>query len=151
MHTHLCAHCYNVFHGVSPSVCLYWNAENPPSRISVLAMSGAVITIDDASATDTILSVKERVFASNRRMRVCRQRLMCRSGPHGVNPLADDETLGGAGVARNGTAQLDMLLADLTEDDAVDLGRKVCLCLLLLHASIPSNIFAAIFVFCVFF
>ncbi len=96
------------------------------SRIHVAAMTGAVIAIDDASATDTILSVKERVFAANPKLPMCRQRLMYRPGPHGINPLADDETLGGAGVARDGTAELDVLLGELTEEDLAGLGSKVC-------------------------
>jgi hypothetical protein len=43
-------------------------------RISVIAMTGAVIAIDDASAADTILSIKQRVFAANRKLHVRRQR-----------------------------------------------------------------------------
>ncbi len=78
-------------------------------------MTGAAIVIKNAAATDTILSVKRRVFAVNREMPVRRQRLMYRPGPFGLKQLADDETLGGAGVARDGTAELDVLLADLTD------------------------------------
>ncbi len=37
-------------------------------------MTGAVIAIDDASAADTILSIKQRVFAANRKLHVRRQR-----------------------------------------------------------------------------
>ncbi len=75
-------------------------------------MTGAAITINDAAATDTIRSVKERVFAANAKMPVRQQRLVYRPGPRGMEALADDETLGGAGVARDGTAELDMLLAE---------------------------------------
>jgi hypothetical protein len=39
--------------------------------------------------------------------------------------LADDETLGGAGVARDGTAELDVLVAELTAVEATELGIKV--------------------------
>ena len=81
-------------------------------------MNGAAIVIDDASAVDTILSVKERVFAVNRELPVRRQQLMYRPGPRGIEPLADDETLGGAGVAQDGTAELDVLLSVLTEAEA---------------------------------
>jgi hypothetical protein len=42
-----------------------------------------------------------------------------------MDALADDETLGGAGVARDGSAELDVLLADLTEEEADDLGPEV--------------------------
>ncbi len=77
-------------------------------------MTGAAIAIEDAAAADTILSVKERVFAANRQLPVRRQRLVYRPGPHGMEALADDETLGGAGVAQDGTAELDVLLAELT-------------------------------------
>ena len=76
-------------------------------------MTGAAIVIDDASATDTVLSVKQRVFAANRELPVRRQRLVYRPGPRGLDALADDETLGGAGVAQDGTAELDVLLAEL--------------------------------------
>ncbi len=88
-------------------------------------MTGAAIFIDDASAADSIRIVKERVFSVNPKLPVHRQRLVYRPGPHGINPLADDETLGGAGVARDGTAVLDVLLAELTAAQAADLGRKV--------------------------
>ncbi len=88
-------------------------------------MTGATIVIDDASAADTILSVKERVFAANAKLPVHRQRLVYRPGPHGMDALADNETLGGAGVARDGTAELDVLLADLTAAEAKELGEQV--------------------------
>jgi hypothetical protein len=93
-------------------------------------MTGATIAIDDASATNTILCVKERVFAANSKLPVQRQRLVYRPGPRGIEPLADDETLGGAGVAQDGTAQLDVLLADLTAEETEQLGRQVFFCLL---------------------
>ncbi len=112
----------NFLFGVNISPFLVLNVT---SRISVVAMTGAAISIDDASSTDTILSVKERVFARNRQFHVRRQRLMYRPGPHGMDTLADDETLGGAGVARDGTAELDVLLADLTAAEAAELGPKV--------------------------
>jgi hypothetical protein len=73
-------------------------------------MTGAAIVIDDAADDDTIMSVKQRVFAANRELPVSRQRLMYR--PRGIEPLADDETLGGAGVARDGTAVIDVLLTE---------------------------------------
>jgi hypothetical protein len=92
-------------------------------------MAGAAIAIDDASATDTILSVKERVFAANRKMSVRRQRLVYSAGPRGIDPLADTETLGGAGVARDGSAELDVLLVDLTAAEAAELNAKVRFCL----------------------
>ena len=89
-------------------------------------MTGAAIAIDDASSTDTILSVKQRVFAANRKMSVRRQRLVYRPGPRGMDPLADDETLDGAGVARDGSAELDVLLADLTAEELIEIGESVC-------------------------
>ena len=97
------------------------------SRISVVAMTGATIAIDDAAAADTILSVKERVFAANRELPVRRQRLVYRPGPRGMEALADDETLGGAGVARDGTAELDVLMETLTDEEVEALGPKVVL------------------------
>ena len=98
------------------------------SRIYVIPMTGAAIAIDDASPADTVLSVKERVFAANRKLPVRRQRLVYRPGPRGMEPLADDETLGGAGVAQNGSAELDVLLADLTTEEVEELGPQVWLC-----------------------
>ncbi len=88
-------------------------------------MTGAAIAIDDASAGDSIRSVKQRVFAANPNLPVRRQRLVYRPGPQGMVPLADDETLGGAGVAQDGTAELDVLLAELTAAQAAELGQKV--------------------------
>ena len=88
-------------------------------------MAGAAITIADASSAETILSVKERVFSANKKLYVRRQRLVYLPGPYGIDPLADDETLGGAGVAEDGSAKLDVLLADLTEAEAAKLGTKV--------------------------
>jgi hypothetical protein len=87
-------------------------------------MTGATIAIDDASASDTILSVKQRVFSANPKLYVHRQRIMYRPGPHGMEPLADDETLGGAGVARDGSAELDVLLVDVTEAEVKELDLK---------------------------
>jgi ankyrin repeat protein len=94
-------------------------------RITVITMAGAAISIDDASAADTIMSVKERVFSINNKLRVRRQRLVYTAGPHGMNPLADDETLGGAGVAQDGSAELDVLLVDLTEAEMNELGSEL--------------------------
>jgi hypothetical protein len=88
-------------------------------------MAGAAIAIHHAAATDTILSVKERVFAANRTLFVRRQRLVYSAGPRGMDSLADDETLGGAGVAQDGSAELDVLVADLTAAEAAELGKQV--------------------------
>jgi hypothetical protein len=101
----------------------------PNSRITVVTMAGASIVIHDATAADTVISVKQRVFAANRTLFVRRQRLVYSAGPRGMDALADDETLGGAGVARDGTAELDVLLADLTVAEAEKLGEQVLLCL----------------------
>ncbi len=99
------------------------------SRITVVTMAGAVIAIDDAAAVDTILSVKRRVFAANDKLFVRRQRIVYMPGPHGMDALADDETLGGAGVARDGTAKLDVLVVDLSAAQAAELGQQVWPCL----------------------
>jgi hypothetical protein len=88
-------------------------------------MAGATIAINDAAADDTLLSVKQRVFAANRTLFVRRQRLVYTAGPRGMDALADDETLGSAGVAQDGTAKLDVLVADLTAAEAAELGKKV--------------------------
>ena len=88
-------------------------------------MTGAAITIDDAAAADTVLSVKERVFAVNRKLYVRRQRLVYQPGPFDMDALADDETLSGAGVAQDGAAEMDVLLADLTAAEAAELGSRV--------------------------
>ena len=91
-------------------------------RVSIVSMTGSTIIIDDASATDTISSVKERVFAANRKLPVQRQRLVYRSGPRDIEPLDDDETLDDVGVAQDGSAELDVLLADLTAAEAAAMG-----------------------------
>jgi hypothetical protein len=95
------------------------------SAISVVAMTGAAIAINNAAATDTIMSVKERVYAANRELPVRRQRLVYRPGPCGLEALADDETLGGAGVARDGTAELDVFVEPLTDEEIILLGKEV--------------------------
>jgi hypothetical protein len=110
-------------------LCLVmWSLDRDDSRISIIAAAGATIVIDDVSSADTILSIKRRVFALNRKLPVRRQRLVYRSGPCGMDPLADDETLGGAGVVRDGSAELDVLLATLTDEEAKKIGPKVRLC-----------------------
>ena len=88
-------------------------------------MTGATIAIDDATANDTILSVKRRVFARNNQMFVRRQRLVYQPGPYGMDPLADDETLGGAGVTQDGSAKLDVLLENLSEEQAAEVNKTV--------------------------
>jgi hypothetical protein len=88
-------------------------------------MAGATVAINDAAAEDTILSVKERVFAANRTLFVHRQRLVYTAGPSGMDVLADYETLRDVGVAQDGSAELDVLLADLTEEDLHELGANV--------------------------
>jgi hypothetical protein len=89
-------------------------------------MTGAAISIENAAAANTILSIKKRLYAANPKLRVCRQRLVYSAGPHGMDPLADNETLRGAGVAQDGSAKLDVLLADLTEEEADEFGPEVC-------------------------
>ena len=91
-------------------------------------MAGAAIVIEGMSARNKILTVKKRVFAANRTLFVRRQRLVYSAGPRGMDALADDETLGGAGVAQDGSAELDVLVADLTAAEAAELGRQVWLC-----------------------
>ena len=88
-------------------------------------MNGTTFAIDDVSAADTISSVKRRVYAANHEFRVRRQRLVYRPGPFGMDALADDETLGGAGVAQDGSAELDVLVEPLTEVESETLGEKV--------------------------
>ena len=70
------------------------------SRISVVAMTGAAIAIDDAAASDTLLSVKQRVYAVNHKLPMRRQRLVYRPGPHGLEALADDGDAGRRGRGR---------------------------------------------------
>ncbi len=98
------------------------------SRITALVKNGAAVTIDDASAADTLLSVKERVFAANRMLPVHRQELVYSDGPRGIEALADDETLGGAGVAQDGTAEFDVQLTSARKEKANKLGPKVWRC-----------------------
>ncbi len=88
-------------------------------------MTGATIAIENASATDTIASVKRRVYAANRELPVRRQRLVYRPGPRGMEALADDETLGGAGVVQDGSAELDVLVEVLTAAETAAFDKKV--------------------------
>ena len=106
-------------------------------------MSGAAIAIDDATAADTVLSIKQRVCAANPELPVHRQRLVYRPGPRGVGQLANGMTLRKAGVAAAAAAaaaaavsasaaddsavvELDVVLADEKSADAVSaLGFKV--------------------------
>jgi hypothetical protein len=102
----------------------WFDSSGRRSRVSVVSMAGSVIALDDTSASDTILSIKERILDFNPKLYVRRQRLMYRPGPHGINPLADDETLDGAGVAQDGSAELDLLLADLTDLEIAERGQQ---------------------------
>ena len=88
-------------------------------------MAGSAIAIDDVDVADTVLSVKERVYIANPKLYVRRQRLVYTAGPCGMDALADDETLGGAGVAQDGSAKLDVLLVDLTVAELADLNPQV--------------------------
>ena len=110
-------------------------------------MAGVSIEIDNASATDTILSVKQRVYELDRKLHFRRQRLVYLPGRFGMDSLADDETLGGADVAQDGSAKLDVLLVDLTAEDAERLRFKVSK-----YQSDASNLLpvaiAIIFYFC---
>ena len=103
-------------------------------------MAGAAIAIDNADAADTVLSVKERVFTANPKLYVRRQRLVYTAGPRGMDALADDETLGGAGVAQDGSAKLDVLLADLTPAEAAELGPNVCSIVLLFQRGVVRRL-----------
>ena len=98
------------------------------SRISIIAMNGAAIVLDDVFAGDSIQRVKQRVFAIDNKLVVSRQRIVYTEGPYGMNALAGDETLGGAGVPQDGSAKLDMLLADpvhVSSWEADELGEQV--------------------------
>ena len=95
------------------------------SSIFVVPMTGATIAIDKASAADTVLTIKQCVFAANRKLPVRRQRLVYSDGPYGIDALADEETLGGAGVAQDGTAKLDLLLDEQTEAQVAELNQMV--------------------------
>ncbi len=106
-------------------ICAIATVPHADSRITVVTMAGATIAIHDAAAADTVLSVKQRVYALNRTLFVRRQRLVYTAGPRGMDALADDETLGGAGVAQDGSAKLDVLVADLTEAEMKELDKKV--------------------------
>ena len=81
----------------------------------MIEATGAAIIIEDASAADTIRSIKQRVFAAYCKLPVHRQWIEYRppARPRDIEPLADDETLGGAGVAQDGSANLHVLLIKL--------------------------------------
>jgi hypothetical protein len=95
------------------------------SCISVVSMTGAALVINDVSLADSILSLKQRIFDLNPKMSIHRQRLMFPNGPHGMGSLADNETLGGAGVAQDGSANIDVLLADRSTAEIAELGAEV--------------------------
>lgn len=103
-------------------------------------MAGVSIDIDNASATDTILSVKQRVYELDHKLHIRRQRLVYPPGRFGMDSISDDETLGGADFARDGSAKLDVLLVDLTAEDSYTLGRSVRLMLVTDLLSIILNI-----------
>ena len=83
------------------------------------------MSIEDAAMTDTIASVKQRLFALNRKLPMRRQRIVYNAGQSGIEPLADSVTLGGAGVIRDGSAKLDVLIADLTEAEQAELDLEL--------------------------
>ncbi len=95
---------------------------------TVVPKSGNSIILDDASADETIRSIKERVYSLVTKLPVRRQRLVYSAGPRGMDALADDETLGGAGVAQNGSAELDVLLVDVTAKHSNVIAQEVCQC-----------------------
>ncbi len=80
------------------------------------------------------------MFASNRLLPVLRQQLVFSDRPDDMDALADDETLGGAGMAQDGTAELDVQLTIVRKEKARKLGPKVSYasafpcCLLLIDA-----------------
>jgi hypothetical protein len=103
-------------------------------------MTGASIVVDNASAADTVLSVKKRVFALDAKLPVRRQRLVYSLGAHGMEPLADKETLGDAGVSDDGSAELDLVLTDLTAAEVQKLNLKVCGVILTCAVTTPVGI-----------
>ena len=104
------------------------NSFCPHSRITIVDMAGAAIHIEDALPSATVLEVKQCLFLVNRKLHVRRQRLVYTAGPLGMEPLANEMTLGDAGVAQDGSAELDVLLADLTEAEAKAIGPEVWRC-----------------------
>jgi hypothetical protein len=95
------------------------------STITVIhGNSGTAITIANATANDTIRSIKRRVSAANSKFPISRQLL--HASAHDAEPLADDETLGGAGVAQDGTGVLDLVLELQPNYISDTRNRKVC-------------------------
>ena len=101
--------------------CLIFNR----SHIAIVNPNGYTRYFYDMDTTDTILTVKEYMHAGNDKLLVRRQRLVYSAGPHGMNALADDETLGGAGVAQDGSAELDLTLVPLTAAEAAEFDQEV--------------------------
>ena len=61
------------------------------------------------------------MFAANRSLYLRRQRPIYIARPRGENDLEDDdETLGDADVAQDGSAELDVLLGYLTAAEAIN-------------------------------
>lgn len=89
-------------------------------------MRGAHTVLNEVRAADTILEIKRRIRSLNPKLFMRRQRLVYMSGPNGMEPLADDATLGCAGVTQDGSAVLDLLLVDETPAETRELGHAVC-------------------------
>jgi hypothetical protein len=100
---------------------------HPISRISVIPATGPAIVINDVLATDTILSVKQRIFAANRTMHPRRQQLINMYG-HGMLSavwLVDDDTLARSSAREGGSGQLAVALERLSDTEAEALGPQV--------------------------
>jgi hypothetical protein len=96
------------------------------SRIAIVESNGRISYLYDMAATDKILYVKECLFRSVRsEPPEFRQQLVFRAGPRGTEPLADNEALGDAGVAQDGTAELDVILRPMTAAEQAELDQEV--------------------------
>ena len=88
-------------------------------------MAGETLVLDNVLLDNTVLEIKGRVCQVWRHMREHRQRIMFRAGPHGMTPLADEMTLGDAGVTRDGSAVLDVLVLVPTVEEVIQLSDEV--------------------------
>ena len=90
-----------------------------------MVFEGTDVAIANASAKETIASIKRRVLAANPEWPVHRQ-LVTFAGMPDMEPLADDLTLDEAGVAQDGSAVLDVVLEWKPEHKLAEFRKSVC-------------------------
>jgi hypothetical protein len=93
--------------------------------LATVTMASATIGIDDASNADSIFDVKQRVLNAQPQDVRASAAARVTADPCGMDALAHGKTLGGTGVAQDGSAELNAQVANLTEADAEELCNMV--------------------------